>query len=81
MGNAFNNIELFDFCKDNSNVWTNGLKLQLFKTKTQLPLDRLIHKLLKFVELENKPLYWNADIESKVMSKLQQELNVKINEL
>lgn len=82
MEKAFLQIDLFHFCKDSfPQVWEKGLKLQLFKTKTSLPLDRLIHKLLKFVELENKPLSWNADVESKVMSKLQQELNLKINEL
>lgn len=83
MEHAFHNIELFNFCKDQhtSFVWENGLKLQLFKRKERLPLDRLIHKLLKFVELENKQLYWTPDVEIKVMGKIQQILTDKMSEL
>lgn len=83
MEHAFHSIELFRFCKNQytSQVWDNGLKLQLFKRKDRLSLDRLIHKLLKFVELENKQLYWTVDVEQKILSKIQHELSSKVNEV
>lgn len=83
MEHAFHSIDLFNFCKDThtNQVWDNGLKLQLFKRKERLTLDRLIHKILKFTELENKQLYWTSDVENKVLSKIQQDLSTKINEV